>query len=231
MCGRFTSKATKEEIEKEFAVEVGSDGANGTLAAVRYNIAPGQIIAAVRETSERRKISPLKWGLIPTWAKDDSVGSKMINARAETIGEKPSFREAFKSRRCVIPASGFYEWQKTDRGAKQPFYFYLKEKEVFGFAGLWEEWLDKQTGDLVETCAIITTEANAVLKPVHNRMPVILQEKDYDCWLDEKLKDKGKLQNLLSPYPAKEMDSHAVSQAVNITANDSDELVIPLNSR
>ena len=121
--------------------------------------------------------------------------------------------------------------QKTDKGAKQPFYFYLKEKEVFGFAGLWEEWLDKQTGDLVETCAIITTEANAVLKPVHNRMPVILQEKDYDCWLDEKLKDKGKLQSLLSPYPAEEMDSHAVSQAVNITANDSDELVIPLNSR
>lgn len=231
MCGRFTSKASGREIEKEFALEIGSSKANGALNAARYNIAPTQMIAAVRQSSERREIAPLKWGLIPSWAKDDSIGSKLINARAETISEKPSFREAFKSRRCIIPASGFYEWQKTSKGAKQPFYFYLKEKEILGFAGLWEEWLDQQTGELLETCTIITTEANGVLKPIHDRMPVILQEKDYDRWLNEKFKDKEKLQSLLVPFSAAQMDSHAVSRAVNIAVNDSEQLILPLNSQ
>lgn len=120
--------------------------------------------------------------------------------------------------------------QKTSTGAKQPFYFFLKEKEVFGFAGLWEEWLDKETGELTETCTIITTEANEVLKPVHDRMPVILKTGDYDFWLDKKVKDTSKLQNLLVPCPAEEMDSHAVSRAVNIATADSAELVAPVNS-
>lgn len=216
MCGRFVSKAEKAKIEKEFKVKIGDTN----LAAPRYNIAPTQMIDAIAEIENAREISSFRWGLIPSWAKDDSIGSKLINARAETLREKPSFREAFRSRRCIVPASGFYEWQKTSKGLKQPFYFYLKEKEVFGFAGLWEEWLDKGTGELTETCTIITTEANEVLKPVHDRMPVILKNSDYDFWLDKKVKDTSKLQNLLVPFPAEEMDSHAVSRAVNIATAD-----------
>lgn len=221
MCGRFTSKAKPEEIEKEFKV----GKLNPKLFAPRFNIAPTQTIAAVLEQHGERIVNELRWGLIPSWAKDDKIGSKMINARAETLAEKPSFKNAFKSRRCIIPASGFYEWQKKGAGAKQPFYFYLKDKDVFGFAGLWEEWLDKESGELVETCTIITTEANKVLEPVHDRMPVILKPKDYDEWLDEKLKDTEKLQKLLVPFPAAQMKSHAVSKAVNSPAYDSPELI------
>ncbi|MEP6900995.1 MAG: SOS response-associated peptidase [Actinomycetota bacterium] len=221
MCGRFTSKAKPEQIEKEFKV----GKLNPKLFEPRFNIAPTQIINAILETGGERIVSGLKWGLIPAWAKDDSIGSKMINARAETLAEKPSFKNAFRSRRCIIPASGFYEWSKTSKGPKQPFYFYLKDKDVFGFAGLWEKWLDKEAGELIETCTIITTEANKVLEPVHDRMPVILKPKDYDQWLDEKEKDTERLQNLLVPYSASEMASHAVSRAVNSPTSDSPELI------
>jgi putative SOS response-associated peptidase YedK len=171
MCGRFTNSAKLEQIKTEF--KVGTKNPN--LFQPRYNIAPTQMIDVVFEPETERVLSQLKWGLVPSWAKDVEIGSRMINARAETITEKPSFREAFRQRRCVIPASGFYEWQKMERRAKQPYYFYLKDKEVFGFAGLWEEWLDKTHGELLETCTLITTEANEVLKPVHERMPVILK--------------------------------------------------------
>ncbi len=223
MCGRFTNKAKPEEVEKEFKV----GNLNSKLFETpRFNIAPTHTIAVVLEADGERIVSSLKWGLIPSWAKDASIGSRMINARAETLAEKPSFKNAFKSRRCIIPASGFYEWQKQAKGAKQPFYFYLKDKDVYGFAGLYEEWLDKESGELVETCTIITTEANKVLEPVHDRMPVILTPKSYDEWLDAKYKDTDKLQSLLVPYPAKEMDSHTVSRAVNTPSNDSPELVI-----
>jgi len=226
MCGRFTNKAKPEQIKKEFKI----GNKNPNLYQPRYNIAPSQMIEVVFEPENERILSPLKWGLVPHWAKDAEIGNRMINARAETLTEKPSFREAFKSRRCIIPASGFYEWQKKSTGAKQPFYFYLKDKEVFGFAGLWEEWIDKQTGEALETCTIITTEANEVLKPVHDRMPVILKPEVYDDWLDEKMKDERKMEELLIPYPAGEMTSHAVSKSVNIPDSDSDELIRPLNS-
>ena len=222
MCGRFTNKAKPEEIENEF--KVGKINPK-LFATPRFNIAPTQIILVALELEGERIISNLKWGLIPSWAKDGSIGSKMINARAETLAEKPSFKNAFKSRRCIIPASGFYEWQKQAKGAKQPFYFYLKDKDVFGFAGLYEEWLDKESGELVETCTIITTEANKVLEPIHERMPVILKPKDYDQWLDEKEKDTDKLQKLLAPYPSDEMASYQVSKAVNIPGNDSPDLI------
>jgi putative SOS response-associated peptidase YedK len=226
MCGRFTNKAKPEQIKKEFKV----GAKNPDIYQPRFNIAPSQMIDVVFEPETERILSQLKWGLVPSWAKDSEIGNRMINARAETLTEKPSFREAFKSRRCIIPASGFYEWQKTNRGAKQPFYFYLKEKEVFGFAGLWEAWIDKQTGEELETCTIITTEANEVLKPVHERMPVILKPESYDEWLDAKGKNTDKLQKLLVPYPADEMSSHAVSRSVNIPASNSEELIQPLNS-
>lgn len=188
------------------------------------------MIETVAEVESIRQIFTFKWGLVPHWAKDESIGNKLINARAETLTEKPSFREAFARRRCIVPASGFYEWQKASKGAKQPFYFYLKEKEVFGFAGLWEEWLDWHYGELTQTCTTITTEANEVLKPVHDRMPIILKSHDYDFWLDRKIKDTGKLQNLLVPFEAAKMDSHAVSRSINNPAADSKELITPLNS-
>ena len=221
MCGRFTQTATAEQVEKEFHAEI----SQADLLKLRYNIAPTQIIPAVLEQDGSRIISGLKWGLIPHWSKDDSFASKLINARAETLAEKPSFRDSFKNRRCIISASGFYEWDKKGSGAKQPYYFYLKDTEVFGFAGLWEEWLDKASGELVETCTIITTEANKVLEPVHDRMPVILKSKDYEQWLDEKQTDTDKLQKLLVPFPANKMSSHTVSRAVNSAATDSPELI------
>ena len=227
MCGRYTNKAKKEEIEAEFNVNVGQD----YHFEPRYNIAPTQLIDVILEAKGERIINQLKWGLIPSWAKDDSLAAKMINARAETLAEKPSFKNAFKSRRCIIPASGFYEWQKFDKSTKQPFYFYLKDKDLFGFAGLYENWLDKKTGELFETCTIITTEANAVLSPIHERMPVILKPEDYNQWLDEKEKDTSKLQNLLVPYSAQEMDSYQVSKSVNSPLVDSEDLVKPMNFR
>jgi putative SOS response-associated peptidase YedK len=239
MCGRFTSKAKPKDIEKEFKV----GKLNPKLFEPRYNIAPTKYIPvfnlngkevfttvptyipAVVEKDNERIVNELRWGLIPSWAKDELFGNNLINARAETLAEKPSFKNAFKSRRCIIPASGFYEWQKK-RSGKQPFYFYLKDKDVFGFAGLYEEWLDIESGELVETCTIITTEANEVLEPVHDRMPVILKTEDYDLWLNEKEKDTDRLQNLLVLYPSNEMASHIVSKAVNSPTCDSPELII-----
>jgi putative SOS response-associated peptidase YedK len=227
MCGRFTNRAKPEQIQSEFKI----GKLNPDIYRERYNIAPAQMIDVVFEPEKERILSALKWGLVPSWAKDADIGNRMINARAETLTEKPSFREAFKKRRCIIPASGFYEWQKKGSGgAKQPFYFYLKNKEVFGFGGLWEEWIDKETGDVLETCTIITTAANDVLKSVHDRMPVILKAADYDRWLDPKENDIERLQKLLAPYPAGEMSSHAVSRSVNIPDADSAELIAPLNS-
>jgi putative SOS response-associated peptidase YedK len=227
MCGRFASNAKPKDVEKEFKL----GRLNPNLFEPRFNIAPTQLIPAVLESDGERIVAALRWGLVPSWAKDEKIGSNLINARAETLAEKPSFKNAFRSRRCIIPASGFYEWAKKGASAKQPFYFYLKEKPVFGFAGLWDEWLDKESGELVETCTIITTAANEVLAPVHDRMPVILQAENYDQWLDEKQQSTERLQNLLVPYPAAEMASHAVSRAVNVPTSDSPELIAQLNSK
>lgn len=226
MCGRFANSAKPEQVKREFKV----GRLNPELFQPRYNIAPTQLINVVLQGKDARILTQLKWGLIPSWSKDPTVGSRMINARAETLEEKPSFREAFESRRCIIPASGFYEWHKTESGAKQPFYFYLKEKELFGFAGLWESWIDRQTGEELETCTIITTEANETVAPVHERMPVILDSAFYDRWLDTEEKNTEKLQPLLAPYPSEEMSYHAVSRDVNIPDTDSAELIRPLNS-
>lgn len=229
MCGRYAYAVRREQIKKEFKAVVGKSAADEP----RYNVAPSQMIDAVLNHEGERILSRLKWGLVPSWAKDAEIGSRLINARAETLGEKPSFREAFKKRRCVVPASGFYEWKKAGGGGgggKQPFYFYLNEREVFGFAGLYEQWLDRQTGELLETCTIITTAANEILKPVHDRMPVILSAGDYDEWLDEKAFDADRAQKLLKPYPAREMSAHPVGKSVNVPDSDSARLIEPLNS-
>jgi putative SOS response-associated peptidase YedK len=225
MCGRYVSKANRKDVEQEFDLALGPE----QHLQVRYNIAPTQIIPVILESKGQRIIEQLRWGLIPGWAKDETIGAKLINGRAETLAEKPSFKNAFRSRRCIIPASGFYEWQKAT-SPKQPFYFYLKDKPVFGFAGLYDEWLHRETGELIETCTIITTEANELLEPVHERMPVILPRELYDEWLDENERDTRKLQSLLRPYPAAEMASYPVSRSVNFAQTDSEELIKPLNS-
>jgi putative SOS response-associated peptidase YedK len=207
MCGRFTLRTPVKNLAKAFQVEEVPE------IEARYNIAPTQTILSVQGTATGREFRRLKWGLIPSWAKDESIGAKLINARSETVTEKPSFREAFKRRRCIIPADGFYEWQRTN-GRKQPYYFSMRDNHPFGFAGLWEKWRDAD-GKILETCAILTTEANEALRPVHDRMPVILHSEDYELWLDDDTRKLDLIKELLRPYPSSEMVSYPVSKRIN----------------
>src|SRR4028118_427515 len=166
----------------------------------------------------------LHWGLIPSWAKDRKMGARLINARAETVAEKPAFRSAFRQRRCLVLADGFYEWQQQeDKKQKQPFYFRMGNEHPFAFAGLWEHWQDKETGEEIESCTLLTTEANELMRPIHNRMPVILDPTSYDLWLNPQMKQRESLETLLRPYPTEEMTAYAVSKAVNKPVNDSAE--------
>lgn len=224
MCGRFAQKTSYGELKKIFGV------AEVPKVKPRYNIAPTQEILSVRELADGREARLLKWGLVPSWAKDTTIAARLINARSETVESKPSFREAFKQRRCLIPADGFYEWQKRD-GRKQPYFFRLRDESAFSFAGLWERW-KAADGKVLETCTILTTEANEVLRPVHDRMPVILHPSDYDVWLDEDVRKHEFRKSLLRPYPAEEMTSHPVSTLVNSPAQQGAELMqsVEINS-
>jgi putative SOS response-associated peptidase YedK len=195
----------------------------------RYNIAPTQPVAAVRydiDTGER-KLDLLKWGLIPFWAKDAGIGNRMINARSETVAEKPAFRAAFRERRCLVPADGFYEWQKLGT-RKQPHHIHLPGGGGFGIAGLWESW-ESGEGDTVESCTLLTTEANETLKPIHHRMPVILDPSDYDVWLDPKLTDRDTLEHLLRAMPEDALVASPVSTLVNSPGNQGPELIAPID--
>ena len=191
----------------------------------RYNVAPSQTVAAIAQFLEnnQRQWLPLRWGLIPSWAKDMAIGYKLINARSETVAEKPSFRSAFKHRRCLIPTNGFYEWQPlVGSKKKQPYFIGLQNDDPFALAGLWERW-ESLEGDILETCTILTTTANELVSPIHDRMPVILQPQDYDQWLDPNFKQADKLKGLLKPYPATAMQAYPVSIKVNSPKNDSPE--------
>ena len=214
MCGRFSQLHTWEEVRAWFDL-IGP----ALNLPPRYNIAPTQDVTVIRAGDERRYASQMRWGLVPFWAKDLSIGAKMINARAETVAEKPSFRSAFKSRRCLIPADGFYEWVGP-KGNKQPYRIVINDDELFAFAGLWESW-DKE-GETVESCTIITCEPNEVAKQVHNRMPAILAPDNYDAWLGG---DDGEL---LRPYPPETMTAYKVSRVVSNARNDVPECVEPL---
>ena len=164
----------------------------------------------------------LKWGLIPSWADDPGIGARMINARSETVAEKPSFRRAFKERRCLIPADGFYEWQRTS-GGKQPYYLRTKSGRPFAFAGLWESW--DGDGSEIHSCTILTTDANDLVGEVHHRMPVILPPGDYELWLDPDVREPGELLPLLAPYPANDMEVYQVSRRVNRPSNNDPDCV------
>lgn len=224
MCGRFARKSDPRHLAKEFGV------AEVPTVEASYNIAPTHDILAVRQGGDGREMTLFKWGLVPSWAKEASMGARLINARAETVAEKPSFREAFKKRRCVIPADGFYEWQR--RGSrKQPYFFRMKDERPFGFAGLWERW-EGGDGEVLDSCTILTTEANEALRPVHDRMPVIIHPEDYELWLGAGERERLTLRELLRPYPSEEMAGHPVGMLVNSPSNRGAELIseVPLNS-
>jgi putative SOS response-associated peptidase YedK len=217
MCGRFTRSQSIEAIAEEFGVEQASYDLGPS-----YNIAPTQKVAAIITDGVKRLV-PMRWGLVPSWAKDPSIGNKMINARAETITEKASYRNAFKKRRCLVVADGFYEWQSMG-DAKRPMYIRLKSGKPFGFAGLYEVW-NPPEGEAITTCTIITTEANELMKPIHERMPVIIPREHRDKWLDPTMQDQGQLLGMLRPNPAEEMEAYPVSRRVNSPSNNSRECI------
>ncbi len=220
MCGRFALATDKKTLEMLYDLELRIELNH------RYNIAPSQEVLALRQSQENGQKEPvyLKWGFVPFWADEPAMGNRMINARAETAPEKPSFRSAFNKRRLLIPASGFYEWKKEE-GGKQPYYICHKEKQPFSLAGLWERW-DK--GDQVlETCTILTTEPNKLVAPLHNRMPVIIPRDSYASWLDLET-EKTFLKEMLKPYPPEDFSAYPVSRQVNSPGNDGPELIKPL---
>jgi putative SOS response-associated peptidase YedK len=219
MCGRYTLASPTERLAEEF----GFDGTSVELAP-NYNVAPTQGVAAVLEEGGQRRLEVLRWGLIPPWADDPGIGSRMINARSETAPGKPSFRRAFRERRCLIPADGFYEWQRTN-GAKQPYYIHMEDGRPFAFAGLWESWSKGGEGE-VRTCTILTTEANALVGEIHDRMPVILAADAYDVWLDP-ASERDELTGLLAPYPGDEMEAYPVSRFVNSPSNNDPRCIEP----
>ncbi len=187
---------------------------------LRYNIAPTQDVAVVRQTNGGRQLSMMHWGLIPFWATDPGVGSRMINARCETAAEKPAFRVPMRSRRCLIAADGFLEWQKQGK-RKQPFYFRRRDDQPFAFAGLWDRWTKGGQAEEIDSCTILTTDADELVRPLHDRMPVILSPKDYDAWLNPDETDPAALNYLLQPYPVDELIAYPVNPVVNNARSDS----------
>jgi len=213
MCGRFSLTANEAELNLRFEL------AGGDAPYVpRYNGAPTQLLAVITNENPG-KLSYHRWGLIPPWAKDISIGNKMINARAETITEKPSFRTPLFSKRCLVPADGFYEWQQD--AAKQPYRIFVKNNPIFSMAGLWERWKSPD-GGVIDSFSIITTEANSFMKPIHSRMPVILKQEDEKTWLTGK--DPEQILALLKQFPSDEMDAYPVSKLVNSARNDVPEV-------
>jgi putative SOS response-associated peptidase YedK len=222
MCGRFTLTVDPADLQDTFE--------NYTFPqqfAPRFNIAPTQPVLAV-PNDERNEAVFFIWGLIPMWAKDPGIGNKLINARAETLAEKPSFRGSLKYKRCLIFADGFYEWKSASTGkTKTPYFIHMNDRKPFAFAGLWDSW-NSPDGSQIKTCTIITTEPNDLMVLIHNRMPAILHPRDYAKWLDSAPQTPENLSPLLKPYPAEEMNAYVVSTMVNKPENDIPELVVPV---
>lgn len=222
MCGRFTLTADLKAVSERFGA---SEPAGPEKPRTRFNIAPTQGVIVVNNEG-RRQLRQMRWGLIPSWAKDAAIGNKLINARAETLAEKPSFSEALRKRRCIIPADGFYEWEKVGK-TKQPIRIVLKSREPFALAGLWDVW-ETSEGDQIHSCTIITTAANELIRPIHDRMPVILTRENEAVWLDPKIQNPAILLPLLKPYPAELMEIYPVSPEVNSPAVDRPEYIEPI---
>ncbi len=220
MCGRFAQIEPLSNIIKTFFIDEFT-----TELTPHYNIAPGTRILSIVSNNGKRLLVDLQWGLVPHWVKDPSIGQKLINARGESVNEKPSFRGAFKKNRCLIPASGFYEWKKEGK-IKIPHYVKLKSGDPFTFAGLHETWISP-AGRELHTCTIITTTANSIMEPIHDRMPVIIPREKYDLWLDI-VSQPEDLLALVAPYPADEMQLYPVSTMINSPKNESAECIAPL---
>jgi putative SOS response-associated peptidase YedK len=222
MCGRYTLSSGGEELALLF------DLSEIPPLPPRYNLAPTQEAAVVRveRPGEPRRLGLLRWGLIPYWAKEASIGNRMINARSESVAEKPAYRWSFRKQRCLIPADGFYEWKKEGK-AKQPYFIHRKDGKPLAFAGLWARWQDPAKGPL-DTFTILTTDANELVRPLHDRMPVILDPKDFDLWLDPSIENRERLEPLLAPFDPEQMETFPVSRAVNSPANDVAECIAPL---
>ena len=218
MCGRYSFAQLSSEVEKRFKIQV-----DGNTYVARYNCAPTQSLAVITN-QEPEKLSFLHWGLIPFWSKDNSNAAKMINARGETLIEKPAFKEAFKSKRCLIPADGFYEWKKH---TKTPFHIRLKSRELFSFAGIWDEWIDGN-GNPKRTFSVITTSANKIMQNIHHRMPLILPEHLEQDWL--KNQDLVKVEKLIQAYDSTKMEVFEVSTLVNSVKNECSQLIKPFLS-
>ena len=221
MCGRFTLTVDPAELSDTF-----SNYTFPSQFAPRFNIAPSQPVLAIPNDA-KNQADFFFWGLIPSWSKDPAIANKLINARGETLAEKPSFRGGFKYKRCLIPSDGFYEW-KTNPGSKTktPYFIHMKDRMPFAIAGLWDEW-QSPDGASVRTCTIITTEPNELMATLHNRMPVILSPSNFDLWLEPTPQTPDKLQHLIRPFPAEAMTAHPVSTLVNKPGNDRPELVVP----
>ncbi|MGE5444856.1 MAG: SOS response-associated peptidase [Ignavibacteriales bacterium] len=223
MCGRFRLSTDRDDLQSRF----GFINPKNVLLSPRYNIAPSQNSPTVIVNQDQRELIMMRWGLIPSWAKDASIGYKMINARSETLTQKSSFRRPFKERRCLVLADGFYEWDKRDKRSKIPYHFVLKTREPFAFAGLWDEWKTPD-GDELLSFTIITTEANELVEKIHDRMPAILREEDESRWLDPHLKDTDKLSELLKPFPSHLMEAYEVSTIVNSPKNETPDCIEPV---
>lgn len=224
MCGRFSLTTSPIKLTKIFHFS------EIPKFETHYNIYPGSDIAVIRQTDHQRTLDYFHWDLIPPWAEDPKIGYRTINARAETVHKAPAFRSAFKSKRCLIPANGFYEWKKLEKEKKQPYYIRPKDEAPFAFAGLWEKWQGKD-GQVIESCTIITTESTKLIKPIHDRMPLILKPGDYELWLDLEVQEIRPLQIIMKPYPKDNMDAYPVSAAVNNPRNDIPECIEPIGER
>ena len=224
MCGRFAVKTPAKSLAKMLNADLKFESVEA-----RFNIAPTSTVAVARIPSNQTNavLEGLKWGLIPVWASDPSIGNKLANARAETITEKPSFKSSFKKQRCLVPIDGFFEWNQETK-PKQPSYFTMKDDEPFALAGIWDYWKPKAGGEGVYSFSLITTEANAVLAKVHDRMPVIVPPDQYGEWLDPNNQDTAKLVNFLKPYPPAKMKATLVSTYVNATRNQGPQCIEPV---
>jgi len=225
MCGRFTLRTPLTVLAKQFQFDLEAASAD---VRPRYNIAPTQTVLAVRQIEQGSRREPVKlfWGLIPSWAKDNKGAYACINARSDSVATKPTFRLAFKKRRCLILAHGYYEWRKESK-LKQPYFFEVDGGKPFAFAGLWDRWHDPEGTTLVESCTIVTTTPNELLEPLHNRMAVILKPHQFSLWLDPTMTRAEELIDTLVAYPADEMESFRVSKFVNNTRNNTPACIQP----
>ena len=221
MCGRFVLKDNIKTLSKNFDFDQDDD----VLFEPKYNITPGQN-APIIIKEETRKCAIMRWGLVPSWSNDPLIGFQMIDARSETVAQKPSFKNSLRKRRCIVPSNGFYEWKKLDNKTKTPYYIKMKNNKPFGFAGLWDTW--NKDGANLTTFTIITTSPNELIKPIHDRMPVILKKEDEDLWLNPDIQNSDKILHLLKPFSSDDMETYEISTYVNNPRNEGEKCIVPV---